>query len=278
MKGFPGPDFWRERLRPKGEGENRRELTGQCWDKAAKTYDDLENEPDYAKLTQGVFEKMAQKGILTRDFSLIDIACGTGNYALVFAPYLKEITGVDISAGMLERFREKVKERGISNCKIIHQDWRSFEAKKEFDIVFSSMNPLLGYHKNIDQMLNLSKRFVVLIGWAGVRKNVFLEEISKKILGHPPQAPKSDITVVFGYLYSLGYAPEIQYFTGTWHRTYELSKQIERIIWRLEFERDLTAREREIVKDELMAISKNGMVTLETKVRIGMIFLDKDLN
>ena len=96
-------------------------------------------------------------------------------------------------------------------------------------------------------------------------------------MGHAPKTPKSDITVVFGYLYSQGYSPEIEYFTGTWHRTYELERQFKRIVWRLEFERDLTIDEKAVIRKELEKISKDGYVTLETKVRTGMILIDKNL-
>ena len=276
MGRFPGPDFWKALLTPGEEKDKRRELSAECWDKAALTYDDLESEPDYARQVRGVVEKMAQKGLFERQNTLLDIACGTGTYAIIFAQRLREVTGIDISGGMLERFRQKVEEKGITNCKIIKGDWSSYDLGEQFDIVFSSMNPLLGSYKDIDRMLDTSKRYLVLVGWAGVRKNLFLEEIGKKILGHPPKSPKSDITVVFGYLYSLGYAPEIEYFHGTWHRRYPLEKQLKRIIWRLEFERDLKEAERQLVREELERIKdKDGLVTLETRVRTGCLVLDK---
>ena len=275
MSNFPDPNFWRNLLTSKKKETPRREFTQECWDRAAETYDDLENEPDYAKQVERVTEKMTARGIFGAHRTLIDIACGTGTYGLIFARHVKRVTGIDISNSMLERFREKARARGIENLEIIHADWHSLDLSNKYDIVFSSMNPLLGDYKNIDRMLDISRRYLVLVGWAGIRRNMFLERIGKKILGHALRAPKSDITVVFCYLYSLGYSPEIEYFTGTWRRTYELERQLERIVWRLEFERDLTPDEKAMVRKELKKISENGHVTLETRIRTGMILLDK---
>ena len=46
-------------------------------------------------------------------------------------------------------------------------------------------------------------------------------------------------------------------------------------MWRLEFERDLTPDEKAMVRKELEKISESGRVTLETRIRTGMILLDK---
>ena len=276
MTRFPGPEFWRNLLSPDGKDRPRRELTAECWDKMADSYDDLENEPDYTRQVERVVNKMDQKGLLRREHTLVDIACGTGTYDLLFAQHLKEVTGIDISGGMLKKFREKAKARGIDNCMIIQANWLDHDLHQDFDIVFSSMNPLLGYYQNIDRMISLSRRYLVLVGWAGIRKNTFLERMAKKIFGRPPRTPRSDITVVFGYLYSLGYSPDIEYFQGTWRRTYPLERQMERVVSRLEFERELTEEERSLVRKGLEELAgEDNTVTLETRVRTGMIVLDK---
>ena len=269
---FPGPNFWKGLL-DHSQDSGSRKFSPDCWDRIAQSYDDLEKDPGYTLQVKKVLEKMKGSGALNKEYTLLDVACGTGTYATIFAPYLKRVTGLDISAGMLKRFKEKIMEKGIENCELIHQDWQDYLPETPFDIVFSSMTPLLSYYKNIDKMVALARHFLVLVGWAGIRENPFLDKMTQAIFGKGPGKPKSDITLVFAYLYSLGYSPEIEYFIGTWKRTYEIKKQLEKVAWHLEFRRRLTKDERHFIRRELEKLATNGMVTLETRVRTGIVLL-----
>ncbi len=277
MGNFPDTEFWQKILRRKHH-KSSPELTGKCWDKGADSYDDLLKEPDYKAQLDAILCRLRSNGILKKEYTILDIACGTGIYPIMLSPYFKHIWAIDISKKMLKIFEKKLADYDIKNCSLISSDWRQYDFKRTFDIVFSSMNPLLGDYRNIDKMLTISRHFLILIGWAGIRKNELLERVSKKILGHALNAPKSDITTVFAYLYSLGYSPSIEYFNATWHRQYPIEKQLERIIWRLEFERKLTEDEKDFIKDELRAYSdENNIVKLTTKIRIGLIILDLNI-
>jgi SAM-dependent methyltransferase len=46
---------------------------------------------------------------------LLDVATGTGFTALAFAPLLAEVTGVDVSVGMLREARERSRAAGLAN-------------------------------------------------------------------------------------------------------------------------------------------------------------------
>lgn len=57
------------------------------------------------RATQTAF--FQQNFLSHRTRTVLDLACGTGNYALEFARWGLEVTGVDLDAAMLERAREK---------------------------------------------------------------------------------------------------------------------------------------------------------------------------
>jgi ubiquinone/menaquinone biosynthesis C-methylase UbiE len=59
---------------------------------------------------------------MTPDDELLDVACGTGEFALFAAPQVKRVVGVDISTGMLAIGREKLGERGIGNVELFCHD------------------------------------------------------------------------------------------------------------------------------------------------------------
>ena len=47
----------------------------------------------------------------------MDFVCGTGLLTLALQPYVRSITGVDNSQGMLDVFQAKIKEQHLNNVK-----------------------------------------------------------------------------------------------------------------------------------------------------------------
>ena len=56
--------------------------------------------------------------------SVLDLACGSGRHALLFAMRGYCVTGIDLSWQAIKYARAKAKEMGISNIRFIHQDMR----------------------------------------------------------------------------------------------------------------------------------------------------------
>lgn len=56
---------------------------------------------------------------ITPQDTLLDIACGTGEYALFAAPRVRYVQGVDISRGMIEIAQEQAAKRDINNVSFL---------------------------------------------------------------------------------------------------------------------------------------------------------------
>ena len=52
---------------------------------------------------------------LTPDMEVLELGCGTGTTALIHAPFVKHITGIDISQNMLEVARAKAETGNVKN-------------------------------------------------------------------------------------------------------------------------------------------------------------------
>jgi len=271
------PEFW-ERLSKAScdDSVNKKCLKPETWDKAAATYDDLEKCKDYQTQVTEIINILQQKNALDKKNVVADVACGTGTYAVRMAPFCKKVTCIDISKGMLEKLKEKTKRFAFNNIEVIRQDWLEYKVEEPFDMVFCSMTPLLRNTKTIKKIVDSSKRFIALVTWAGVRQNKLLNEMSKKILGKPMGQKGQDITVVFNYLYSLGLAPHLTFFTGCWERLRPAKSQAENLIWRLEMKRPLTEQEKDLVRNEIERLAdKDGLVKTVTTVRTCFMFIDK---
>ena len=89
------------------------------FDKAAVSWDD---EPRRVKLAGDLAGTIMREIELTRDMDLLDFGCGTGLISLHLQPHVRSLLGVDTSAGMLEIFQGKLKERCITNVSAVLLD------------------------------------------------------------------------------------------------------------------------------------------------------------
>lgn len=69
---------------------------------------------------------------LPQGASVLDVGCGTGRHSLELAKRGYQVTGVDISAGMLAQARQNAQLAGV-NAVFIQQDATQFQAQEVFD-------------------------------------------------------------------------------------------------------------------------------------------------
>ena len=96
------------------EGKVKQEQVRQMFDRIAPTYDKLNH-----MLSLGIDRRWRRKAVDAlgkfNPQQILDIATGTGDFALLLAKRIKprHITGADISEGMMAVGREKVKQEGL---------------------------------------------------------------------------------------------------------------------------------------------------------------------
>jgi 2-polyprenyl-3-methyl-5-hydroxy-6-metoxy-1,4-benzoquinol methylase len=81
---------------------------------------------------------------------ILDIACGTGLYALPMAELGFEVTGIDLAKPMLEHARKKVKTRNLK-VEFVDADARDFRLEKQFRFAFMTGNAFQMFLTRTDQ-------------------------------------------------------------------------------------------------------------------------------
>lgn len=248
----------------------------ECWNRAAESYDDLDDCDDYCNQVESVYKILKTRGILSPLHTVLDVACGTGTYAVKFAPECKTITCIDIAPAMIEVLNLKIQKNSIDNIKTRCVDWHLFKTEERFDLVFVSMSPIIGSTDSIDRLLDLSSRYLCLITWGGVKENPLLNSLYEEIFGSPPSPRRhSSFHGVFNYLYTSGYAPDLFFYHGYWKRKRSVERQVDSVIWQLERKRSLTSNEKNIVIKRVEDLASDGYVEIGTKVRTATILVDK---
>ncbi len=102
---------------------------------------------------------------IVKDDTLLDVACGTGEYAIFCAQKIKKVCGIDLSSKMIEVARKNAGELQLENISFIAQD--VFKLPFESGL-FSIVNSKSAFHHfdNYERIISEMKRYF--------KRNVFL--------------------------------------------------------------------------------------------------------
>lgn len=118
------------------------------FDSYAQYYDLFYQEKDY----QGEATFLEKIGDFLAGCSILDLGCGTGGHVLPLAKRGYQLTGVDISEGMVGQAIMKAERQAIS-ATFLHGDVRSVRLGKKFDRVIS-MFAVMGYQVSNQDFLS----------------------------------------------------------------------------------------------------------------------------
>ncbi|MDR3206567.1 MAG: class I SAM-dependent methyltransferase [Candidatus Methanoplasma sp.] len=130
-----------------GEGLSREKIA-DIWDRSAETYTDgrMGGIPDM------IVKHMADRRILRKDISIMDIGCGPGTYGLRFSPLSESVICLDRSQSMLNRLMERCGECGMDNVSCVAADWEDYSSDARCGVAFSSLCPPLNCPENLLKM------------------------------------------------------------------------------------------------------------------------------
>ncbi len=92
--------------------------------------------------------------------TVLELGCGTGRVSIPIARAGIDIVGIDASSAMLTRAREKSREAGIPNLKLLWADMRDFNLSSEFNLViipFRGLLSLLSVDDEIRTLTNIKR-------------------------------------------------------------------------------------------------------------------------
>ena len=107
------------------------------FDKLAASWDE---KPARVKLAEDVARAVAGQVVLTPGMDVLDFGCGTGLLTVQLHPFVRSVTGVDSSQGMLDMFRKKIAALNLNNVNALYADLEKGDTLAgRYDLVVSNM-------------------------------------------------------------------------------------------------------------------------------------------
>jgi demethylmenaquinone methyltransferase/2-methoxy-6-polyprenyl-1,4-benzoquinol methylase len=152
--------YQQETIKPYSEGEKTTQVE-QMFDNIAPTYDTLNHRLSW-DIDKGWRRKAIRQLADSHPQSILDIATGTGDFAIMAAEMLKpeKLVGADISEGMMEIGRQKVADKGLQH--VISFDKEDCTRLSYPDGTFDAVTAAFGIRNFADLDQGLSEMYRVL--------------------------------------------------------------------------------------------------------------------
>jgi SAM-dependent methyltransferase len=108
--------------------------------------------------------------------NVLDLACGPGRHSIVLARKGHKVTGVEISAYLVEKARERAKAENVE-VEFVQQDMRDFRRPETFDLVLSMYHSFGYFDDKADDLKVLRNIHDSLVPGGSIVMDIFGKEL-----------------------------------------------------------------------------------------------------
>ncbi|MBR6801113.1 MAG: class I SAM-dependent methyltransferase [Eubacteriaceae bacterium] len=233
----------------------------ELWDNSSGDY----MQKPIPRLDENMFlMTMHDNGGIVPSFSVLDIGCGSGIYSFAIAPFVREVTGCDLSPKMIEAANERADDLEYENTEFVTLDWLAADIgdlgwEKKFDVVFAHMTPAVNDYETFEKMIKCAKRMCFV--QKNVRRTDEIHDALFRELGIYQQKEDNDILNFFNYLWLKGYEPNITCHKEEWFADRKFEDAVKWYVGRAKQRTEVTDEMEEKIREFLTKYDEYGIVT-----------------
>ncbi len=129
-------DFWQQEqgwdTRKKSGRKFDDEVELAFWEKIAPSYSKNFN---LCRDVPGLKKKLLS--LLEADSEILEIGCGTGNFTIPLAAWVRQVTALDFSPAMLAQLQQNIRNGNIGNIRPICGKWEDYKMDYDVDYILS---------------------------------------------------------------------------------------------------------------------------------------------
>lgn len=250
------------------------------WNNAAKRFQNTMHNENESKYPDELMKYLIRKGAVAPNYTVADIGCGVGKYAIRFSAEGCNLLLIDISDCMLDYTKMNLEcsntDYRIVECDFSQTDIEEMGWEKSAELVFASMTPAINSERDIDKMCQMSKQHCFLSRFAK-SENKIMESICTELNISLPNWIQNSYyyTDMAVYIKKLGYIPEITFADYEWENEITINEMVDKLFDYNSLDLEDTVENR---KRTLAAVSRisdgNGMIHEEVKSKIAWLYWD----
>ena len=247
--------------------------SNQMWNKRAKELSLLAERDD----ADGYIEFFKQHVDLNGT-TVIDLGCGAGRYLKLLMDEGALVEGLEPSKAMIKYAKKHIKDSGYNeeDVNIYNVAFQDFEPKKQYDYVFISNSPIVGYYESYEKILKLAKKGIFIGEWIE-RKDLFFEKLVRSMGKEVKRQLMFDIYYYFNLFAADGYLPNFKSSIKISKEELKAEKCIQRYTSWI-YGEGYTDNDMKLVMDEILKYKsdKEELIAEFHGIR-GMIYVDKEV-
>ena len=247
--------------------------SNQMWNKRAKELSLLAERDD----ADGYIEFFKQHVDLNGT-TVIDLGCGAGRYLKLLMDEGALVEGLEPSKEMIKYAKKHIKDSGYNeeDVNIYNVAFQDFEPEKQYDYVFISNSPIVGYYESYEKILKLAKKGIFIGEWIE-RKDLFFEKLVRSMGKEVKRQLMFDIYYYFNLFAADGYLPNFKSSIKISKEELKVEKCIQRYTSWI-YGEGYTDNDMKLVMDEILKYKsdKEELIAEFHGIR-GMIYVDKEV-
>lgn len=247
--------------------EGASEEFAQKWDERAPMFFEAQLR-GRKQLQEGVVTLLKEKGIISKEHTVLDIGAGAGRYTIPLAQEAKHVYGTDFSGKMVEYLNKVADQEKINNMTTRQLAWPTEEPVERVDVAFSAMCPCTRSTEALKQMSQVAKEYGVIAQMTKMSDDITDSLLKEGLIKHNPQDPHNNRELAqsyFNVLWELGFEPEVNFVVDSYSVSLEEAEVIEQYTNRYE---NLTS---ETMNSFIEPFLNDGKVTFTRTTRLAII-------
>ncbi len=252
------------------QGKKQTSRSAEFWNQKAldfsRRFADLEKSKDTL-----IFDNEQLLKVFASSDSVLDVGCGIGRHAYHFAKYYPQYLGVDSSEGMIAKALENKDKYQLDNCQFKQMNWR--DCQQNSDLVFASMCPDIISVADIEKLLQLSNRYLVIKRFLSDRDSLLDYLDLESNAAHNSAAYNY---ALLNILWQLGYMPTVITSQHEWQEEYySLEEALDAYDYKLN-KLDINERNQRVVDLKIM-LKDSGVIKSKRKSEYAVTIVDKKI-
>lgn len=239
------------------------------WEEVADEYlhDIIAEEPVY----RSILSYLTDLSVFLPGDRVLDISCGPGTYALLFAEQSRSVDALDPSLAMLSALTAEAARRNLTGISAVAAGWEKFSSDGRYELVFSALSPAIRDSAALRKMESCSARSCCLITFGQAPQYGPRNDLWDLIVGERPATSASHYSYPYNVLREWDRNPELEIFDLVREKYVPVEQLIRQYATYFRIFTEVDAEKKRLIREYLEERSEGGLFQVQNRAKIAVI-------